>query len=133
MYLHGRAPGYDWEWERFAAEYGVFDALYSIWCSQRPFKGKTKHSLRFGRLCRRYRVKSNRGKVRLFVRLRNDFTHEVLWDRATLGSAATIPAFHAAYWLHNLNSRLILAVLGIRGQYVRSGWWGMGNSIWHID
>jgi len=133
LYLHCRARSFALGWERFQAEYQVFDALYYVANAVKPFKRRITHSGRFYALARRYHLTTRSAQVARIVRLRNSLLHEGLWDGQLIGDEVGRYAYNASYPLHNLTSRLALAILGVRGHYIGSGWWGNGNSRWHIE
>ncbi|HTO77372.1 MAG TPA: hypothetical protein VMQ61_14965 [Thermoanaerobaculia bacterium] len=63
-------------------------------------------------------------------RLRNEFIHEALWAGAPIEFSHTKdhPSLH--FELAYFNTRLLLALLGESGEYVRSG---IGRNRWLLD
>jgi|SRR5579862_4160636 len=145
LHSHCRAPSYEWDWERFGAEYTVLDSLALV--AERPKlivaptkttttgtppkKGKKKrrrvaHGERLRTLAKAMGVKRPPARVRRIVKLRNALLHEGLWDGQLPGSG-TSRAMQLADDLRRINHRLIPALLGYRNQYVRTAWWTIGT------
>jgi hypothetical protein len=120
--LHARTPFYEMEWERFASEYQLLDAV--CWLA-----GGRDKAMR--RLCQRFKIAVDTQKIDRLIRLRNDLLHQVLWDNRMPGEARSESSFYASYWLHKLTRRAMLGVLGFQGQYIRTPWWGRGS--FHFD
>lgn len=136
MYLFGRTAVHERESDRFQAEYQVADAAWFLaWSSGKipggPNGRKPPHAERLDQLCRVYGLASDPTQVKELVDLRNPLLHEALWDGGMPGTPRSDTSFHASYWLHRLSQRALLAVLGLRGEYLRSPWWQMGG--WPFD
>jgi hypothetical protein len=121
LYMHNRSPSYEWDWERFAIEYMVFDACWKF--SQLP---KVPHAKRIERICERYSLHYDETEVGRIVGLRNDLFHEALWSNNQPGTAAESQDFMASYNLRRLNHRIIPALLGYVSSYVKSNWTSIG-------
>lgn len=132
LYLHPRAACYETEWERFQAEYQVFDSISAVASRIKPFADR-RHGQRFYQLGRRFRIPMKRPLVTRLVRLRNNLVHEGIWDGGMPGEARRLDSYYASLWLHSLTSRLLLALLGVRGVYVQSGWWGLGAARFEVQ
>lgn len=125
MFLHNRAPLYEWDWERFQAEYQVLDALYAVAECVHRVKAKG-HQDRIRALCDHFGLHRNDSLTKDMVELRNDLIHEALWGKQMPGTAPE-GTFHMPIWLHRLNSRLGLALLGFQTDYVGSNWQSLGQ------
>lgn len=127
LYLHGRAPSYHWDWERFQAEYQVLDALYSIAREVRGVVAKS-HRDRIELFCNHLGLAlPDPDYMRVLVSWRNDLVHETLWAGGQPGAATSDASFLASFKLHKLNRRAILALLGIRTSYIHTPWWRTGR------
>src|SRR5437867_5336735 len=129
LYLHSRTHTYELPWERFQAEYQVFDAVFALSrdSGQLHSSGRVKHDRRIPAMCERYAIPCKDDLVATVRRLRNDLLHEALWDGGMPGDAGSSEAIYAALWLNRLTRRLLFAVLGLTGGYVTSAWWHLGQ------
>jgi hypothetical protein len=127
LFMLNRAPAYEWDWERFAVEYMVVDALYRTAANLHLMPVVRKHEERIDGMCQAFGLMRNESQVAEFVKLRNDLVHETLWDGGRPGTAVSGSAILAPVHLHSLNRRLVLAVLGYHNEYMRSAWWAFGN------
>jgi len=132
MYLKSRAHSYEMEWERFQAEYQVFDALYSIARALKIVQQKTAHENRIPVLCDAFSIPHDSAYIAPIVRLRNDLLHEAIWASRMPGEARGHEAFHSAFWLNRLCQRIILRLLAIDGPYPQSAWWPIIGSVFRI-
>jgi len=134
LYLHSRSEAYQVEWERFQAEYQVFDAVFALAKGVGHFRGtgRIPHARRIRAICDRFGIRCDDDKMHDIVRLRNDLLHEALWDRRMPGEARSDTSFRASYWLHSLARRALFATLGLDGEYIRSAWWGMGSHVFDL-
>lgn len=132
LFLKSRAHVYELEWERFQAEYQIFDALYAI---ARKLKLVTKvaHRDRIPAMCQAFGIPTDQSRVDTIVRLRNDVIHEALWDGRMPGEARSPSSFSASLWLDGLSRRVTIALLGMNGEYVRSFWWSRSHFHLGID
>jgi hypothetical protein len=122
LYLHSKAPAYEWDWETFALEYWVTDGLYrhAVDCHKMA-KAKT-HGARVAALCGRFGLGLDEKTVARIASLRNALMHEALWDGQLPGSQASDQSYLDAKLLRGLNSRVICAILGCQNKYVSSDW-----------
>lgn len=129
LYMHSRAPLYEWDWERFAMEYMVLDGCWRLAELPHGIKGKlTKpHSQRISRLCQKFGIPYDGSRVGRIVALRNNLFHQTLWDGSQPCTSVNPETFLQPNNLRRLNQRLIPALFGYHNQYVRSLWWSMGS------
>jgi len=132
MYLFGRTGVHERESDRFQAEYQVADAAWRLaWLDGKIAGGPTgrlpPHERRLNELCQACDLAEDPTVVTKLVALRNPLLHEALWDGGMPGTPQSDTSFHASYWLHRLSQRALLAVLGMKGEYLRSAWWVMGG------
>ena len=132
LFLKSRTHVYELEWERFQAEYQVFDALYAV-ARDVGHVSEEKHRDRIPAVCKAFGIPHDPSRVDTIVRLRNDLLHEALWDGRMPGAAARPAAFYASIWLDRLSRRLTFALLGMRGQYLRGHWWSLSHSELSIE
>jgi hypothetical protein len=130
LFLHGRSACYEWDWERFQAEYQVLDASFSL-AKRRLGTKRIPHKERIRMLCAEFGLRMDEERVGKMVEIRNELIHEALWGGASPLEAQGEPL--APLWLHNFNSRLLLAILGIRAQYIGSAWWSLGRHAFHPE
>jgi hypothetical protein len=123
LFLHTRTQVYENEWEKFQAEYQIIDAIFSVAKATGQVNDPGQHKKRLSALCEKFDVPIDEEKFRFIVGLRNDLLHEALWDGRMPGEGRSSLSYMSSYWLHSLSKRLILALLGMRGQYVNSPWW----------
>ena len=125
LFLHSRAPGYEWPWERFQAEYQILDALFALVKPTIKTKAVT-HSNRIEVLCIEYGLAFEPTFVRRIVDARNELIHEALWGGENPLSSQGDVRFPLT--VHRLTDRLLLAIIGVSGTYIGSAWWGMGHA-----
>lgn len=125
LYLHCRTPCYEWPWERFQAEYQIIDCLFAL--AKPTISSKAiSHSGRIEALCKEFGLAFKPNLVKQIVAARNELIHEALWGGANpLESKGEYPL---PLIVHNLTSRLLLAIVGVGGSYIGSAWWGMGSA-----
>lgn len=122
LYLHAKAPSYEWTWEQFLMEYVVLDGLYDYSFRAGLVVGVT-HEDRIRELCGRLGVWCPReAPVAELVSMRNTLFHEGLWEGERPGYRISAAAYHRAGDLRHLNQRLIAAMLGGANEYTRSSW-----------
>jgi len=128
LYMHSRAPSYEWDWEQFIIEYMAFDGCWNL-AELVGFvqKERVSQKKKFEILCTKFQIPIRADLVQEFVRLRNDLFHEALWDRSQPCTTVSNTAFMSVYHLRRLNQRIIPAVLGYNTAYVQSGWWFLGS------
>jgi hypothetical protein len=126
LFMHSRAPSYEWDWERFMIEYMVFDGCWKL----SGFDGKRRgHGDRIKTLCDKWDIPSNDALIKNIVVLRNDLFHETFWDKSQPCTGVSSEAFLQAYNLRRLNQRLIPALLGYNNSYLRTSWWALGTCL----
>jgi hypothetical protein len=124
LFMHSRAPSYEWDWERFMIEYIVFDGCWNV-----SGLVARKHRDRIMILCDKWDIPADATLVDNIVNLRNDLFHETLWDKSQPCTAVSNEAFMQTYNLRRLNQRLIPALLGYNNSYVRTNWWTLGTCL----
>ena len=126
LFMHSRAPTYEWDWERFMIEYLVFDGCWKL----SGFDGKRiGHGDRIKTLCDKWDIPSNDALIKNIVALRNDLFHETFWDKSQPCTGVSGEAFLQAYNLRRLNQRRIPALLGYNNSYLRTSWWALGTCL----
>jgi hypothetical protein len=125
LFMHSRAPSYEWDWERFTIEYMVLDGCWKLAESIHGIKGKY-HSDRIEKFCKKFAIPYEVKRVNSLVALRNELFHETLWDRSQPCTAVAADTFLKPYDLRQLNQRLIPALLGYNNRYVHTIWWSRG-------
>jgi len=125
LYMHNRAPSYEWDWETFIIEYMVFDACWKF--SGLGKTTKTKHENRINRICTEYKLYQKNDVIEKIVKLRNNLFHEALWCGEMPCTVADNDDFFVSYHLRRLNQRLIPALLGYNSTYVGSDWTCLGS------
>ena len=134
LYLYGRIWAYELEWERFQAAYQVADAIFGLAkrIGQVPATAGRPHGERIPSFSQHFGMALDVGRVETVVRLRNELLHEALWDGTMPGHAASSESFYASLWLEHWSRRAFFALCGLRGEYVRSPWWGLGSYFFDI-
>ncbi|MEO6544647.1 MAG: hypothetical protein ABIP05_11455 [Nitrospiraceae bacterium] len=126
LFMHSRAPSYEWDWERFMIEYMVFDGCWKL----SGFDGKRiGHGDRIKTLCDKWDIPADGALIDRIVGLRNDLFHETLWDKSQPCTGVSSEASVQAYNLRRLNQRLIPALLGYNNAYVKTSWWALGTCL----
>lgn len=123
MHWHCMSLSYIHDYEIFAWQYTVFDACWHLHNSITSTGARVRHEQRVGELAKAYQLKIptawNEGKE--LVRVRNELFHEARWGDQSIGFAAKPSSDE--YLISSLiafNTRVILAILGESGPYVRS-------------
>lgn len=117
LYMHSKAPAYEWLWESFLMEYMTFDALWKL--SGLPSKG---HAARIEQLCALYNLPYDANVADEMAKLRNNLVHEAIWEGDAPGFAVTQQGWQCNRRLRMLNQRVIAAQVGWTGSYVQSNW-----------
>ena len=117
LYLHSKAPAYEWLWESFLVEYMAFDALWKL--SGQPNLG---HRARIRQMCDRFGLPFDDTIAQEIVALRNDLVHEGLWEGDAPGFRVTQHGWQCTRRIRMLNQRIVAASLGWTGEYVRASW-----------
>lgn len=125
LYMHCRAPSYEWPWERFAFEYMVNDGCYRLAELQGSVRPRLRQDERIPALCGKFRLAQNRNLIKEIVELRNGLFHETFWAGQQPGAGARRSAYYASAHLRRLNQRLIPALLGYQNQFVSTQWWSL--------
>lgn len=120
LYFHNRLSLYEWDWERFQAEYQVMDALYAV-ARRELGTPRVKHHERLEALCNQFGVPIDVPAFQDIAKYRNALVHEVLWGTGMPGEGF-VEGHRKGMLLGHINRRLGLAVLGISAAYVRSPW-----------
>jgi hypothetical protein len=122
LYMHAKAPSYDWTWEQFLIEYLVNDALFDI--SQRTgLTSPVSHEDRIRELCARLGVWCPpTAPVTELVAMRNELFHEAMWEGERPGYRIKEQTYRLAGDLRALNQRLISALLSGRSIYTQNPW-----------
>jgi hypothetical protein len=130
--MHGHAPGYRWHWERFSWEYTVTDTCYkvadTVWPGRfrtngMPAGRKPNHGDRIKHMAKEFGLRFGLEEdewVNFVVCLRNELLHEARWCDAQPSTKGTDASFRAPHFLHELNQRLIVALLGYQNSFVVS-------------
>lgn len=126
LFMHSRAPCYEWDWERFAIEYMVFDGCWKLAIQEHAIKN-VRHEDRIKSACEKFDIPYDDELARKIVDLRNNLFHESLWDRAQPCTAVSVDAFQQPANLRRLNQRLIAALLGYTNRYVHTSWWSLSS------
>ena len=128
--LHGHAPGYRWDSERFSWEYIVTDACYRIadlvWPGRFRVDGKPDgknppHGTRIKLMAMEFGLRFEAKEaawVKWLVRLRNNLVHEARWPSALDED----DSYRAPGFLHKMNQRLIVALLAYHNDFLSSAW-----------
>ena len=128
LFMFNRAPSYQWDWEHFAVQYIVFDALHKTATDIEAVPEAKSHKARIDQMCKYLGLARNSAKESEFVRLRNDLLHEAIWDGVVPGNGGSGDAFMCQFDLRRMNQRLIPAILGYKNDFVSSSWWPLGAS-----
>jgi len=127
LFMHSRAPLYEWDWERFINEYIVFDAIFDLAKKLYGCKAST-HKYRFKSLCEEFGIMFNSGLVDLIYISRNSLFHHSLWDNGQPCSASdSHEVFMLPFNLHKFNARVIPALLGYNSPFIETSWWSLGQ------
>lgn len=117
LYVHSKAPAYEWLWESFLVEYMAFDTLWKL--SGQPYK---RHRARIEQMCDRFGLFFDAAIAQEIVDLRNGLVHEGIWEGDTPGFRVTQHGWQCTRRIRMLNQRIIAASLGWTGEYVRASW-----------
>jgi hypothetical protein len=138
LFMHSRAPSYEWDWERFTIEYMVLDgclrlvqSLHLIQRKQRKKKKPRDPSEPIKTLCDSFSIPCDGDLACKIVSLRNQLFHRTLWDGSQPGTAVSSLAFMSPIHLRRLNQRLIPALFEYKTPYIKTAWWFSG--IYSLD
>lgn len=122
LYMHARAPSYDWEWEEFFTQYLATDAIYD-YCFRTGLAVSVSHGDRIRELCGRLGVWCpSDAPVDELVRMRNTLFHEALWEGERPGYRISSDVHNRVQEFRQLNHKLIAALLGGVTDYTRASW-----------
>lgn len=127
LYMHSRAASYEWDWERFAIEYMVFDGCCAIAKNLVPKLKLSDHTKRLINICIYYDIPIDKRLINRIVSLRNELFHSTLWSGQQPCTAPQNDTSIIPYHLSRLNNRIIPALLGYEMQYTRTPWWNIGT------
>lgn len=129
LYVLTRARSLEWEWDAFAQQYMVFDAIYRLHITLNPTAPKTRnHRGRFDVLLSEYGIPRDNALVDKLYKARNELFHEAMWTGSTIGfGSANQDSYYFPHHLSRLNSRLICGIVGYQNDYLESVWWSMGT------
>jgi hypothetical protein len=127
LYMHVRSTAYEWDWERFAVNYMIFDGCYKMAVTLKLMSAAPSHAARFNTLFQWLHMPTNDPATKELVRFRNDLFHEALWDRRQPGAGSRAGYVQADH-LSRINDRLLFALAGYRGQYLSTPWWVIGQA-----
>ncbi len=122
LYMHTKAPSYEWPWERFLIEYLVTDAIYD-YAIAALIATPVRHEERIRELCGRLGIwcPAN-APVAEIVAIRNSLFHQALWEGERPGYKITADTYYKVFELRALNQRLIAALLGGLTTYTTREW-----------
>lgn len=132
LYIHSKSSSYEWEWERFAIEYMVFDCCFKLANDLRILKSDNRrisHSKRIESICNEFKIPYEQELVKDIIKLRNAMFHEALWDCSNPCLSSKFSKYNQLYadHLRRLNKRIIPYLLGYRTPYINTGWWFLGK------
>ena len=134
LFMHSRAPSYEWDWERLTIEYMVLDGCrrlgesrHLILKKQRKKKKPRDSGEPIKTLCDSFSIPCDDDLACKIVSLRNELFHRTLWDGSQPGTAVSSSAFMSPIHLRRLNQRLIPALFEYKTPYIKTGWWFSGK------
>lgn len=126
LFLHSRTCKYEFDWERFMAEYQILDATYAL--AKKYYNvPDVPHNKRIIEICNFFNIAIDLNQIDTIVRLRNDLIHEALWDGKMPGAAPQSDNYYKHFYINSLTNRIIFSLLGIKSTYNQSSWWHMGK------
>lgn len=131
LFFNLRAPGYEWEWERFQASYQVTDAGWRLArkTQQVTVPNLPPHGKRIEILCDQLGLYWDEDLVQKIVELRHGLFHEALWHGKQPTEAGERWLFHMDIYLRNFNVRLFLALLGLEADFIHTSWKNIGTVV----
>jgi hypothetical protein len=127
LYMHVRSVTYEWDWERFAVNYMVFDGCYRTAVALGLVAQARNHAARLDVMLQWLQMPPNNQVMSDLVRFRNDLFHEALWDRRQPGGGSMTGPAQADH-LSRINDRLLFGLAGYRGPYLTVPWWVIGQA-----
>jgi hypothetical protein len=125
LYMHSKAPSYEWDWERFTVEYMIFDACFNLAKSLYRITANS-HKQKFNVICNKFGIHYEENFINKIYRLRIDLFHKMLWDNKTPGHSVSDMSFMAPEYLRSFNQRIIPALLNYMTPYIKTNWWVRG-------
>jgi hypothetical protein len=124
VYMQGRAESHIWEWDRFASQYAVADAIYAFYSAWKTCP-RLSHKERLKFLCEEFGIPVNKEVLDTICEQRNQWVHEAMWAGATPGQRCG-DEYLLEKWLGRLNTRFIVALAGYNNNLLKRGWWFFG-------
>lgn len=121
LYMNIRSLSYEWDWERFAVDYMVFDAIYYFCKRTYSLKGST-HKLQMIIICERFHIPYKSELIKEIINLRHNLFHNVLWDKEPPTGDTSRLGYECAIGLRQLNQRLIVALMNYKTTYLETPW-----------
>ena len=118
LYVHNHVPAYEFEWERFAWQYSVFDAT---WFAAFGKQGGP-HAERFKVFSDSRGMKQDEREFRRWVDLRNDLMHQVLWGESIPGHRPVSNVEVAYLHLRCFSTIALLGAVGYKGVGLQADW-----------
>lgn len=128
LYMHSRAPCYEYDWESFTIEYMVIDGLFAF--TKNFKKTNIKHGKRMTDMAGEFGIPlglTDKAKIHMdqIINLRNDLLHEALWDKGSPCNPASDSAFYKRIFLRNFVHRVIPAIFAYKTSYIETEWWNI--------
>ena len=122
LYMQTKVKSYEWHWERFLVSYMIIDGCYKY---LKETQGVTSngHTNKINKILEFLDIKLNSEWIGSIVSLRNELFHETLWEGGQPGNSGSTKSYSAAFHLSKLNNRIVFAILGHCGEYIKSPWW----------
>ena len=126
--MHNRVFAYNWDWEQFLIAYTVFDGCYKFLIKQGVISPSKSHAERWNVVMEKIGIPPNPTLLKLIVGLRNSLFHETLWDGGQPCTGRSRDAFMSSSYIKKICARVLLYILGYRGEYLtESNWWTLGS------
>lgn len=138
LYLHNHIPSMKWDWERFAWQYSIFDAAWSLARASGLISAMTKsrewpHRLRLREFARRFRLRRDASLFQRVVHCRNNLVHQVTWGRVIVGHAPRRPVRLLYLPLRSFATIALFACMDVRGPYRRARWKGPAKELLEVS
>jgi len=123
LYLHSKAPSYEWTWEEFLVQYVVTDALFGICRDSGMFPKKIGHADRIRAMADKLGVWCpQEAPVGAIVSMRNNLFHQGIWAGERPGYKLSSEEWDRTHELQVLNQRLLAAYFGGSTEYTKNPW-----------
>ena len=123
LYLHSKAPSYEWTWEEFLIQYVVTDALFGICRDGGMFKKKIGHADQIRAMADQLCVWCPpEAPVAAIVSMRNNLFHQGIWAGERPGYKLSSEEWDRTHELQALNQRLLAAYFGGSTGYTHNPW-----------